>query len=332
MWRVYQTSQLAGSLYFCYSMPIMAKYLVTGGAGYIGSHVTHLLLDQGHSVVVFDDLSTGNRENVDERAEFIEGSILDRDALEAAMQEVDGVLHFAAKLIVSESVEKPYDYYETNVVGTAAVLDAMRAAGTKKIVFASTAVVYDEHAPQPLVEDAPKKQTSPYGWSKWTCEQMIESRAHHDGFTYVNLRYFNVAGKEAWYNADYSHETHLIPLIIEVAQGKREVLQVFGTDYDTRDGSAVRDYIHVADVAAAHLAAIEQTASGAFNLGTNHGITVLEMVAAAEKALGTPIPTALVDRRAGDPPVLVAATEKARTVLGWEPVKRVEEAIQDSCA
>lgn len=308
----------------------MAKYLVTGGAGYIGSHVTKLLLDKGHAVVVFDDLSTGNRANVDERAHFVEGSILERDLLEAAMQGVDGVLHFAAKLIVSESVEKPYNYYETNIVGTAAVLDAMRLTGAKKIVFASTAVVYDEHSPQPLVEDAPKKQTSPYGWTKWTCEQMIESRAKRDGFTYVNLRYFNVAGHEKWYSADYSKETHLIPLIIEVAQGKRDALHVFGTDYDTRDGSAVRDYIHVSDVAYAHLAALEHIASGAFNVASNHGVTVLEMVAAAEKALGTPIPTALASRREGDPPVLVAATEKARVDLSWQPRHTIERMIKDS--
>lgn len=313
-------------LLLCYGEGIMAHYFVTGGAGYIGSHVVKALLDAGHRVRVFDDLSTGNRANVDERAEFVGGSILDRVALASAMEGVDGVMHLAAKLLVEESVQQPVAYYETNVVGSLNVVQAMQQTGVKKVVFSSTAAVYDEHAAQPLTEDAPTRPVNPYGWSKLMTEQMLLD-AQVEGIEPSILRYFNVAGKEEWFTADYSHETHLIPLMIEVVEGRRDVLSVFGTDYDTRDGSCIRDYIHVSDIASAHVAALTQNVTGVLNVGSGDGVSVLEMLKAARSALGHDIPAHMEERRPGDAPVLIADTSRIREQLNWKPTHSVEEML-----
>jgi UDP-glucose 4-epimerase len=303
----------------------MSRYLVTGGAGYIGSHVVKKLLDEGHAVCIFDDLSTGNIANKDKRAEFIQGSILDIDALQKAMAGVDGVMHLAAKLLVEESVSEPEAYYATNVVGSLNVMKAMRMEGVKKIVFSSTAAVYDPSAPQPLEETAPTLPVNPYGWSKLMTEQMLIDFSAQGILEPVLLRYFNVAGKEEWFIPDYSHETHLVPLIIEAAEGRRDVLKVFGTDYDTRDGSCIRDYIHVSDIAEAHIAAIHYPGTGVFNIGTNNGISVIEMFDMACDVFQKDIPVEMSARREGDPPLLVAANTKAKAEFSWEPKRTVRD-------
>lgn len=307
----------------------MKKYLVTGGAGYIGSHVVRALLDAGHMVRVFDDLSTGNENNIDPRADFIKGSILDKNALESALQNIDGVFHFAAKLIVPESVEKPAEYYDTNVTGSLYLFKAMRAVGVTDIVFSSTAVVYDETTPQPLQEDAPKKPMNPYGWSKYMGEQILHDIARSSSLRFVVLRYFNVAGKSSWYDDTHTTETHLVPLICEVAQGKKEMLSVYGNDYDTRDGSCIRDYVHIDDIVRAHIAAFEYLnadgQSTICNIGTNTGTTVFEMIAAAQEAYNKEIPYIVKDRRKGDPAILIADIEKAKNLFSWEPEKKITD-------
>lgn len=307
----------------------MSHYLVTGGAGYIGSHVVKQLLEEGHTVRVFDDLSTGNRTNVDERAEFMEGSILNQTALDAAVAGVDGVMHLAAKLLVEESVAQPLAYYETNVVGSLNVVRAMQAHGVRKIIFSSTAAVYDPSAAQPLTEDAPTKPVNPYGWSKLMTEQMLLD-ARRIGIQPVILRYFNVAGKDDWYSPDYTHETHLVPLIIETAKGRRDALKIFGTDYDTRDGTCIRDYVHVTDVARAHVLALGYDVTGVVNIGSSDGVSVLEMLSTARKVLQKEIPAMMEGRRHGDAPTLVASDDKAREILGWSPTHSIEEMLTSS--
>jgi UDP-glucose 4-epimerase len=296
------------------------KYLVTGGAGYVGSVVAAHLLEAGHEVTVLDDLSTGFREGVPAGAAFIEGRI--QDAAAHLDPSYDGVLHFAAFSQVGESVADPEKYWQNNVGGTMALLAAMRDAGVRRLVFSSTAATYGEPATDLLTEDAPTAPTSPYGASKLAVDHMIGGECTAHGLAAVSLRYFNVAGAYGSHGERHDPESHLIPLVLQVAQGRRESISLYGDDYPTPDGTCVRDYIHVADLAEAHLLAAAAATPGEHlicNLGNGNGFSVREVVETVRKVTGHPIPEVLAPRRAGDPAVLVAAADRARTVLGWNP-------------
>ncbi|WP_069768611.1 UDP-glucose 4-epimerase GalE [Streptomyces sp. LUP30] len=296
------------------------KYLVTGGAGYVGGVVAQHLLEAGHEVVVLDNLSTGFREGVPAGATFIEGDI--RDAGKHLDDSFDAVLHFAAFSQVGESVVKPEKYWENNVGGTMALLGAMREAGVRKLVFSSTAATYGEPEQVPIVETAPTKPTNPYGASKLAVDHMISGEAAAHGLGAVSLRYFNVAGAYGAQGERHEPESHLIPLVLQVAQGRREAISVYGDDYPTPDGTCVRDYIHVADLAEAHLLAVAAAQPGEHlicNLGNGNGFSVREVVETVRKVTGHPIPEVAAPRRAGDPAVLVASAATARERLGWNP-------------
>lgn len=296
------------------------RYLVTGGAGYVGGVVAAHLLAAGHRVTVLDDLSTGFREGVPEGAEFVEGRVQDvADWLDGSY---DGVLHFAACSQVGESVVNPEKYWRNNVGGTIELLSAMRAAGVRTLVFSSTAAVYGEPATTPITEDAPTAPTNPYGASKLAVDQMLAGECAAHGLAAVSLRYFNVAGAHGAQGERHDPESHLIPIVLQVAQGRRESISVYGTDYPTPDGSCVRDYIHVDDLAEAHLLALDAAVPGEHlvcNLGNGAGFSVREVVETARKVTGHPVPETAADRRAGDPAVLVASADRARERLGWRP-------------
>ncbi|WP_053851358.1 UDP-glucose 4-epimerase GalE [Streptomyces sp. NRRL B-24085] len=298
------------------------KYLVTGGAGYVGGVVAQHLIEAGHEVVVLDNLSTGFREGVPAGAAFIEGDI--RDAAKWLDSSYDGVLHFAAFSQVGESVVKPEKYWDNNVGGTMALLGAMREAGVKKLVFSSTAATYGEPEEVPIVESAPTRPTNPYGASKLAVDFMITSEANAHGLGAVSLRYFNVAGAYGKQGERHDPESHLIPLILQVAQGRREAISVFGEDYPTPDGTCVRDYIHVADLADAHLLALKAAQPGEHlicNLGNGEGFSVRQVIETVRKVTGHPIPEVVAPRRDGDPATLVASAATAREKLGWNPTR-----------
>ncbi|WP_129842092.1 UDP-glucose 4-epimerase GalE [Streptomyces sp. RFCAC02] len=302
------------------------KYLVTGGAGYVGGVVAAHLLDAGHRVTVLDDLSTGFKEGVPPGAEFVEGRVQD-GAARVLDDSYDGVLHFAASSQVGESVTDPEKYWRNNVAGTLELLRAMRDAGVRRLVFSSTAAVYGEPDVTPIREDAPTAPTNPYGASKLAVDHMITGEAHAHGLAAVSLRYFNVAGAHTTaagtpLGERHDPESHLIPIVLQVAQGRRDAISVYGTDYPTPDGTCVRDYIHVADLAEAHLLALTAATPGEHlicNLGNGNGFSVREVVETARRVTGHPIPEAEAPRRAGDPAVLVASAERARDRLGWRP-------------
>lgn len=296
------------------------KLLVTGGAGYIGSVVTAQLLEAGHTVTVLDNLSTGHRDAVPVGADFIEADIADSASVVTA--DFDGVLHFAAKSLVGESQERPELYWRNNVGGTLALLDAMRDAGVRRIVFSSTAATYGEPETVPIDETAPTAPTNTYGHSKLAVDRMLggESLAH--GLGAVSLRYFNVAGAHRGFGERHAVETHLIPIALQVATGQRDKLVVHGEDWPTPDGTCIRDYIHVADLARAHLLAIDACEPGShriYNLGNGTGFSVREVIDAARRVTGDPILADVGPRRAGDPAVLVASSERIRAELQWEP-------------
>ncbi|MEU9789967.1 UDP-glucose 4-epimerase GalE [Streptomyces sparsogenes] len=296
------------------------KYLVTGGAGYVGSVVAAHLLTSGHRVTVLDDLSTGHREGVPEGAEFIEGRI--QDAAEWLDPSYDGVLHFAAFSQVGESVVNPEKYWVNNVGGTTELLAAMRGAGVRTLVFSSTAATYGEPDRVPITEDAPTAPTNPYGAGKLAVDHMISGECAAHGLAAVSLRYFNVAGAYGAYGERHDPESHLIPLVLQVAQGRREAISVYGDDYPTPDGTCVRDYIHVADLAEAHLLALGAAAEGEHlicNLGNGNGFSVREVIETVRQVTGHPVPEVIADRRGGDPAVLVASAERAKERLGWRP-------------
>ncbi|MFI5663322.1 UDP-glucose 4-epimerase GalE [Streptomyces sp. NPDC051684] len=298
----------------------MGKYLVTGGAGYVGSVVAQHLLEANHEVVVLDNLSTGFREGVPAGAAFIEGDI--RDAAKWLDSSYDAVLHFAAFSQVGESVVKPEKYWANNVGGTMELLAAMRAADVRKLVFSSTAATYGEPVNTPITETDPTAPTSPYGASKLAVDHMITGEANAHGLAAVSLRYFNVAGAYGSCGERHDPESHLIPLVLQVAQGKREAINVFGDDYPTADGTCVRDYIHVADLAEAHLLAVEAAQPGEHlicNLGNGNGFSVREVIETVRQVTGHPIPEVVAPRRGGDPAVLVASADTARERLGWNP-------------
>lgn len=296
------------------------KYLVTGGAGYVGSVVAAHLLEAGHRVTVLDDLSTGHRAGVPEGAEFIEGRI--QDAAKWLDPSFDGVLHFAAFSQVGESVVNPEKYWVNNVGGTTELLAAMREAGVRKLVFSSTAATYGEPEQVPITEGAPTAPTNPYGATKLAVDHMISGECAAHGLAAVSLRYFNVAGAYGAYGERHDPESHLIPLVLQVAQGRREAISVYGDDYPTPDGTCVRDYIHVADLADAHLLALGAATEGEHlicNLGNGNGFSVREVIETVRQVTGHPIPEVNAPRRGGDPAVLVASAERAKERLGWRP-------------
>lgn len=301
--------------------------LVTGGAGYIGSHVTLELMRRKREVVVFDDLSRGHRDLVG-KALFEEGDLKDLSRIRAVFGKypIDGVLHFAAKSLVGESMAEPLDYYRNNVAGTIALLTTMKEHSVDRIVFSSTAAVYGEPERVPIEEDAPKRPTNVYGDTKWFIEKMLQNLNRAYDLKSVSLRYFNAAGADPGGAAgeDHTPETHLIPVALDVALVKREKLTLYGSDYPTPDGTCVRDYVHVSDLAQAHVLALERLEAGqaeceAFNLGNGKGFSVLEVVEAIRRITGHSIPTEFSGRRAGDPAVLVASSELAESLLGWRP-------------
>jgi UDP-glucose 4-epimerase len=301
------------------------KLLVTGGAGYIGSVVSRQLLDAGHEVVVLDNLERGYREAVAPAARLVEADLRDRAAVHAAVSEgFDGVLHFAALALVAESVNHPERYYHNNVVGTLNLLDAMRDAEISRLVFSSTCAVYGQPDEVPISEAAPPRPASPYGASKLAVDGMIHDYCAAHALGAVSLRYFNVAGAGGDAGEDHEPETHLIPNILRTALGRNPHVEVFGTDYPTPDGTAIRDYIHVEDLSAAHLLALDGTRPGEhriFNLGNGAGFSVREVIEAAREVTGREIPVREGPRRPGDPPQLVAASERIRSELGWKPEK-----------
>ncbi|MFF9073736.1 UDP-glucose 4-epimerase GalE [Streptomyces sp. NPDC014735] len=296
------------------------KYLVTGGAGYVGSVVAQHLLEAGHAVTVLDDLSTGFREGVPDGAEFIEGRI--QDAAKWLDPSYDGVLHFAAFSQVGESVTNPEKYWVNNVGGSVALLAAMRDAGVRTLVFSSTAATYGEPATTPITESDATAPTNPYGATKLAVDHMISGEAAAHGLAAVSLRYFNVAGAYGGCGERHCPETHLIPLVLQVALGQRESIAVYGDDYPTPDGTCVRDYIHVADLAEAHLLALDAATPGEHlicNLGNGNGFSVREVIETVREVTGHPVPETAGPRRAGDPAVLVASATTARERLGWTP-------------
>ena len=295
--------------------------LVTGGAGYIGSVCVEDFLDRGHEVVVVDNLSAGHEEAVDERADFIAGDISDASALEKVLRshKVDAVVHFAAKALVPESMEHPLDYFFNNTVGVLHLLKAMENVGVRTIVFSSTCAVYGIPSEVPIAEETPIAPINPYGESKAMAERILDWHATLKGFKVIRLRYFNAAGATAAHGEAHDVETHLIPNLFKVALGQREKVTIHGGDYPTPDGSCIRDYIHVRDLAHAHALALDHPESGTFNLGTGEGYSVFQVLEGAREISGHPIPVEIGPRRSGDPPRLVAAAEKARRVLRWTP-------------
>lgn len=300
----------------------MSEYLVTGGAGYVGSVVAAHLLAAGHAVTVLDDLSTGHRDGVPDGVRFIEGRV--QDAARWLDGSYDAVLHFAAFSQVGESVARPDAYWRNNVGGTVELLAAMRDAGVRTLVFSSTAATYGEPATVPITEDAPTAPTNPYGATKLAVDHMISGECAAHGLAAVSLRYFNVAGAHGRHGERHTPESHLIPLVLQVARGERETISVYGDDYPTPDGTCVRDYIHVADLAEAHLLALDAARPGEHlicNLGNGNGFSIHEVIDTVRKVTGHPVPHVVAARRAGDPAVLVASAERARDRLGWRPTR-----------
>jgi UDP-glucose 4-epimerase len=299
------------------------RILVTGGAGYIGGTVAQLLLDHGHQVVVYDNLCHARRSMVPGGVEFIEGELSDRSALESVLHtDIDGVMHFAALIEAGESMKKPEIYFRNNTASTLSLLESMLATGVRRLVFSSTAAVYGEPESTPIREDAPLNPTNAYGESKLLVEQMLSWLNRIHDFRYASLRYFNVAGAIEGRGEAHEPESHIIPLILDVALGRRQDIKVFGQDYPTHDGTCVRDYIHVHDLARAHLLAFEALKDRSqliYNIGNGVGFTVREVIESARRVTGHPIPAEERPRRPGDPAVLIASSEKIGRELGWTP-------------
>ncbi|CEH34504.1 UDP-glucose 4-epimerase GalE [Romboutsia lituseburensis] len=301
--------------------------LVCGGAGYIGSHTVRQLIDNSEDVIIVDNLETGHKEAIHPKAKFYNVDIRDKKALETVFKEnkIDEVIHFAANSLVGESMTNPLKYYNNNVHGTEVLLNVMAKHDVKKIVFSSTAATYGEPKNIPILENDETKPTNAYGETKLAMEKMMKWADIAHGIKYISLRYFNVAGAHVSgiIGEDHNPETHLIPLILQVPLGKREFISIFGDDYDTHDGTCVRDYIHVSDLAEAHILAVNKLREGfnsnIYNLGSGNGFTVKEMIEAARLVTGHSIPAKVCERRTGDPAKLVASSEKARRELGWQP-------------
>lgn len=305
----------------------LMSILVVGGAGYIGSHMVKRLIEQGQEVVVVDNLSTGHRKAVDEKARFYEGDIRNHVFLKGVFdrENIDTVVHFAAFSIVPESMEKPLKYFDNNTAGMVALLEEMRDHDVKRIIFSSTAATYGVPEKSPIEENDRQAPINPYGESKLMMEKIIRWADQAYGIKFVALRYFNVAGAypDGSIGEDHGPETHLTPIILQVAAGQRDQLKIFGDDYNTPDGTNVRDYVHVLDLVDAHILAINYLKAGndsdVFNLGSSTGFSVKQMVEAAREVTGEPIPAEIAERRPGDPDSLIAASQKARDVLQWQP-------------
>ena len=317
----------------------MGKILITGGAGYIGSAITEMLSGRGAEVVVLDNFSQGHREALPSKVSVVEANLGDPAALERvfAQHSVDAVIHLAAVSVVGDSVSQPLRYYRENVGNLLHLLEGMRRAGCRQLVFSSTASVYGVPAAMPITEECPLAPINPYGWTKRVGEQILADEVSADGngiagLRFVALRYFNVAGASHACGEMHHPETHLVPRVLEVALGQRAYLELYGSDYDTPDGTCVRDYIHILDLAEAHLLALDYTrkSSGIFNLGNNHGFSVREVVECARRITGHPIPLSEFPRRAGDPPRLVASHARARAELGWQPRRGLDEMISSA--
>ena len=310
------------------------KLLVTGGAGYVGSVCAKVLIEAGHRVVVVDDLSTGNADAVPAGAEFVEADLATAARSLLPGGSFDGVLHFAARSLVGESVEAPERYWFGNVVRTLELLEAMRAAGTPRLVFSSTAATYGEPESVPITEDAPTRPTNAYGATKLAIDHAITSYAHAHGLAATSLRYFNVAGAYGGLGERHAVETHLIPLILQVATGQRAEIMVYGNDWPTADGTCIRDYIHVRDLADAHLLALQHARPGVhsiYNLGSGAGFSVREVIDCCRRVTGLPIAARDVERRAGDPAVLIASSDRAMSELGWKPARTtIDEIVTDA--
>ncbi len=312
--------------------------LVCGGAGYIGSNTTALLAAAGHKPIVFDNLSRGHRAAVPPDVELIEGDLGDYESLVHTLRDrkVEAVMHFAAFIEVAESVEAPLKYYRNNFCNTRNLLAAMETVGVEKFVFSSTAAVYGIPARLPVTEDSPKQPINPYGQSKWAVEEMCQYQCRAGKLRYAALRYFNAcgAGNNSTLGEDHRPESHLIPLVIQAAMGKRSDIRIFGTDYDTPDGTCVRDYIHIDDLCAAHLLALEklQTSSQlVYNLGNGKGYSVREVIEAVRRVSGRDFKVVEAQRRPGDPPVLTSDATRAHTELGWQAKKPdLEEMIESA--
>lgn len=305
--------------------------LVLGGAGYIGSHAVYQLIDQKYDVVVIDNLQTGHRAAIHPKAKFYEGDIRDRAFMQEVFgkEKIDAIIHFAANSLVGESMEQPLKYFDNNVYGTQIVLEMMKEFHVPHIVFSSTAATYGEPEHVPITETMPTVPTNTYGETKLTMEKMMKWCEKAYGIKYVALRYFNVAGARSTgeIGEDHHPETHLIPVVLETVLGKREAITIFGEDYDTKDGTCVRDYIHVEDLIDAHILALQYLqnggASDVFNLGSSNGFSVKEIVDTVREVTGKGFNVKIGDRRAGDPSTLIASSDKAKRVLGWNPKKRI---------
>lgn len=300
------------------------KVMVVGGAGYIGSHMVKLLGQSGHEVVTYDNLSEGHLAAVT-CGRFVEGDLMDRDLLESTLKEceIEAVIHFAASALVGESVENPSKYYQNNVVATFSLLEAMRGAGVSKIVFSSTCATYGQPEAIPISEEESQSPVNPYGFTKLVIEKMLSDYAKAYGFGYAALRYFNASGAspDGDIGEDHDPESHLIPIVLQVALGQRPKIYIFGDNYPTPDGTCIRDYIHVDDLCTAHLLALNKLEAGTelkLNLGTGVGQSVREIIRACEEVTGREIPAVIDERREGDPAELVADPRKAHQVLGWE--------------
>ncbi|MBY0099165.1 UDP-glucose 4-epimerase GalE [Mesobacillus maritimus] len=313
--------------------------LVLGGAGYIGSHAVYQLIDQDYEVVVVDNLLTGHEKALHPKAKFHQGDIRDKSFLQKVFQneKIEGVIHFAASSLVGESMTNPIKYFDNNVYGTQVLLDVMNEYNVKNIVFSSTAATYGEQKEMPITEEMRTIPTNAYGETKLTMEKMMKWCDSAYGIKFVSLRYFNVAGARSSgeIGEDHDPETHLIPVVLQVALGQREAISVFGDDYETPDGTCIRDYIHVEDLIDAHLLALKYLQIGGesnvFNLGSSQGFSVNEIIEAAREVTGHRIPAIVAERRAGDPSTLIASSAKAKEVLGWEPKRNsIQQIIQDA--
>ena len=308
------------------------KILVVGGAGYIGSICAELLLDQGHEIAVFDNLSEGHRAAIDRRAQFIEGDLQDRQAIDSALAaaQPEAVMHFAASALVSESMRDPSKYFRNNISNGLNLLDAMVGAHIERIVFSSTCAIFGPPERVPIEETAPTRPINPYGESKLTFEKILRWYNQIHGLKFVSLRYFNAAGASAKFGEDHRLETHLIPNVLKVALGQKPHVEIFGTDYETSDGTCIRDYIHIVDLARAHILALGAAKSEFYNLGTGGGSSVREVIDACREITGEKIDTVERPRRPGDPPRLIASSDKIKNELGWQPQFQSLDAIIES--
>jgi len=308
------------------------KILVVGGAGYIGSVCAELLLDQGHGVTIFDNLSEGHRRALDPRAEFVEGDLVDRQLIEKilAKQQPDAVMHFAANALVGESMQNPSKYFRNNIANGLNLLDAMISAGVEKIIFSSTCAIFGPPERVPIDETMTPRPINPYGESKLAFEKILRWYGEIHGLKFVSLRYFNAAGASAKFGEDHRVETHLIPNVLKVALGQKPTVEIFGTDYETPDGTCIRDYIHIVDLSRAHILALNATKGDFYNLGTGGGASVRDVIDSCRKITGHNIDIVEKPRRPGDPPRLIASSEKIKRELGWQPQFQSLDAIIES--